>query len=159
MGRLATVIFAAFVVSPVTAAAEPTGCPVEEADEEAEVTPCPDVLAGTKLVVANVAGGVTFRITTPERTNIATLRELVREIAVVVEAHAQSRAGEPFDPTVIPPLRMRVTNVTSGVLVTVRPDRARNVALVRDQARQVEAFWTEWACVTDYMPPALSIDL
>src|SRR5512139_1379102 len=106
----ATVFFAVILMSS-SAAAQP--------DEDDDAPPCPEVLRGAQLVVGIVDGGVTFRITTPERGRIELLRMLIRALAGVVERHGQEHATEPGEPETSPPIKLRVTNVTRGALVTI----------------------------------------
>lgn len=124
-----------------TSQAQPQTQPETEADVE-----CPDFVRGAKLSMRDIDGGVEIKITTPWTVHLQPLRDLLHQLAVVVEDHTHSvrmvqEEGE------IPPVDINVKDVASGALITVKADSAKHVPLVREQAKMLDEFWQSSECI------------
>jgi hypothetical protein len=107
---------------------------------------CPDFVRGAKLSMRNIDGGVEIKITTPWTTHLQPLRDLLHQLAVVVEDHTHAvrlvqEEGE------IPPIDIVVKDVDAGALITVKADNAKHIPLVREQAKMLDEFWQSSECI------------
>jgi hypothetical protein len=118
----------------------PHGDPAQETAVE-----CPEFVRGAKLGVTEVDGGVAFEITTMDATHVADLRQMLRELAAVVEHHADAPTPDPaLD---LPPMDITVRDVPSGARIVVQTEGAGNVEQVREHAREVDRFWQSSTCI------------
>jgi hypothetical protein len=118
----------------------------DPAQSETEVE-CPDFVRGAKLSMRDVDGGVELKITTPWTVHLKPLRELLQQLAVVVEDHTHTQQVGAQDETEIPPVDITVKDIDSGSLITIKADSARHVPIVREQARMLDEFWQSSECI------------
>jgi hypothetical protein len=154
----ATLAAAVALSLPATSAAQPPP-PAPESDQ------CPDYVRGAKLSVRQIDGGVSFEITTGNAGYVSDLRQMLRELAAIVEHHTRAMAADPQPleegAVEIPPVDISLKDIPGGVLVTVRAQEVTNVGLVRHQARGIEKLWATSRCINSQsrLPAARSIRL
>lgn len=148
---------AAAVAMASTGAAQPV--PSVPPPTGSSAHPCPAYVRGAKLSVRDIDGGVAFEITTGTAAYVEDLRQMLRELASIVEHHARALAADPHpaeNAVPIPPVDIVVKDIPQGVVVTVRARQVTNVGLVRHQAHGVEKLWERSRCVNPRgAPPAV----
>lgn len=138
---LGTALCAALVVPP--AAADP---------RPARVDPdipydCPPIMRGVSLVLKPISGGVTLDFTSQRLDQTRELRKQLRDAAIVVELHSKAPPDETSEPpVVIPPIKISVDDLGAGARVTIRPERAADIAELRELAQALESIWTRANC-------------
>jgi hypothetical protein len=108
---------------------------------------CPDFVRGAKLAMRDVSGGVELKITTPWTIHLVPLRQLLHQLAIVVEDYTHRSDMPKDDDLVLPPLDIQIRDVSSGALITVKADQMTNVPLLREQAKLLGAFWESSECI------------
>jgi hypothetical protein len=103
---------------------------------------CTDHLRGMKLEARAANGGVTLQITNSRSRYVTQLRHDLRSIGEMVEYHAKTGDSG----AAIPPLRIAITNIPSGVRVMITPEQSQNVGLVRQLAMILQTAWEDSEC-------------
>lgn len=105
-------------------------------------TECPEAMRGMNLEARAANGGVTLQITNPRSRYVTGLRRDLRALAELVEYHSNlAETG-----TAIPPLRIAITNIPSGVRVQITPEQSQDVVLVRQLAMILQTAWEDSQC-------------
>ncbi len=116
---------------------------------------CPSEVRGVRITSSVLRDGVAFTFVVAKPTQLAGLRSLLREAATLIEHESKLAALHP-DPDImptsdgdgaIPALDISVRNTPTGAIVSVRPEVARQVALIQYNARNFELFWSSHTCV------------
>lgn len=140
------VLALAIVGTAGTSAADPM-----DSDERT----CPTEVRGVRITSMTLRDGVAFKFTVAKHTQILGLRSLLREAASIIEHESKLAALHP-DPDVmptstgegsIPALDISVRNTPTGAIVSVRPEEVTRVALIQNNARNFELFWSTHTCV------------
>jgi hypothetical protein len=120
--------------------------PTPEAAPAETSVECPEFVRGAELTVTNVDRGVAFEITTPRAESVADLRQLLRDLAQVVEAHADSATAD-AEALELPPVDIAVSDIPSGARIVVHTEGTNEISQVREHAREVDRFWQSSACI------------
>jgi hypothetical protein len=103
---------------------------------------CPEVMRGMKLEARAANGGVTLHITNPRAHYVTRLRRDLRSLAELVEYQSNLAESGPA----IPPLRIAIANIPSGVRVSITPEQSHDVVLVRQLAMILQTAWEDSEC-------------
>ena len=116
---------------------------------------CPTEVRGVRITSMALRDGVAFMFTVAKPNQLRGLRSLLREAATIVEHESKLASLHP-DPDVmpasngdgsIPALDITVPNTPKGAMVSVRPEEASRIALIQQNARNFELFWSTHTCV------------
>lgn len=117
-----------------------------------EARRCPEVMRGVSLELRPISGGVALEFTSGRTSQVAELREQLREAARVVEAHSKAPRhihASNSERVRLPPLDISVNDVESGARVVVRAQRARDLPEVLELAHVLQLIWSRSDCHDD----------
>ena len=124
--------------------------------------PCSEIVRGVTISTRNIQSGVELDFKTPRLEDLVELRLQLRQAAAIVEYHSKmwglAAQQEPAfeSPAPIPPVDISVKDSGAGARVSVRAERAQDIAALRELVQGFEEFWEQSECVKGTGPSALA---
>jgi len=109
---------------------------------------CPAFVQNAKLVVRDLADGVTITISTQQADHVAPLRNATRGVVDLVEQHEHT--GPNSEPQ-FPPMAIDVKDAAHGVVVTIRAKNKSDVPDLRKSAHALDEVWQSSTCINPAM--------
>ena len=115
------------------------------------------------MAVREVGSGVSISFSTKRAEQVAPLRLLLREVAIMIEHQSKLAALHPElveagpGQIVLPAVDIDVRDTAAGALVSVSAENLADLEPLRTHARELEQIWRESTCVKETQASARGV--